>query len=106
MLDADMSIPAAWRLRAAVARMVHHCAARPADGMCMMAIDMPAFLDGTRFHTLRLFPTPGVGTAKGWRYMYPVHEVGTKGPPESPLPMHFGPGRAKLWHMQKGWHCI
>lgn len=75
MLDADMSVPSAWRLRAAVHRLALHCLGRPEDGLCRMAIDMPADLEGTRFHTLRLFPTQDVGTEKGWHYTYPVHEV-------------------------------
>ena len=78
MLDADMSIPAAWRLRVTLQRLALLCASWAEDAMCAHAFKMQAFLEGIKFFTIRVFPTPGIGTEAGWHYTYPVHEVSTR----------------------------
>lgn len=75
MLDADMSIPAAWRLRLTLQRIAQLCARDGAAALCHQAIKMRAFLEDVKFFTIRVFPTAHIGTQDGWHYIYPVHEV-------------------------------
>ncbi|BDA44057.1 hypothetical protein COCOBI_05-2410 [Coccomyxa sp. Obi] len=75
MLDADMSIPAAWRLRVTLQRVAQLCAAWEEDPMCFQAFQVQAFVEGVKFFTDRIFPTADIGTLDGWHYTYPVHEI-------------------------------
>lgn len=77
MLDADMSIPAAWRLRVTLQRVAQLCATWDQDPLCFQAFQVPIIVEGIKFFTNRIFPTSGAGTSNGWHYTYPVHEVST-----------------------------
>lgn len=77
MLDADMRISAAWRLRVTLQRVAQLCAASDQDPLCFQAFRVPVILDDIKFFSIRVFPTTGAGTLDGWHYTYPVHEVGT-----------------------------
>ncbi len=62
MLDADMRIPAVWRLRVTLQRVAQLCAAWDQHPLCFQAFQVPAILEGIKFFTIRVFPTAGAGT--------------------------------------------
>ena len=80
MVDADFAVNGTWRLRIAAQRMQQECQHRSVP-YCAKALQIRIYSGTTVFFTTRVFPSQGLGTADGWQYFYPVHEV--HAPPHS-----------------------